>query len=575
MKKLILATAIVAAGAAGYWYTQQGDSNTDLLNFVPADTALLSVQTKPFPIKNYIDSVSSSYLQANQDSLDMLDLDDENVPSIKFLVSLFKTYNASLKDGSTFVETFGLPDNVRSYFYMLGALPVFKLDVAKPEAIWKVLDQAEADSGVIHEKRTLKGLEYRVYNLSQDDPTADVQIELVVAANDGVLTMMLNASIAEPQLLEMALGLTPVESSLASTDTVNKLIREHGFRDEGISLINHVEIIKALTSTDGNLLAKHLQKMFEIAGEDPLAELKTAECKKDFTSIGANWPRTVMGIDSLTISKTATNMDLRTIVESKNAVIMGALQSMRGFIPTYTNNLNDMVATLGLGVNVNKLVPAVTSVWEDLLTPEYQCAPLAAMQAQISSQSPGMIGMATGMANGVQGISASVLDYKLVEHAGMPELESLDAIVTLSAENPAMLFNMVKPFVPQLGHIQIPTDGSPIDLSGILPIPPQFGIKPKLAVKGQHMVLFSGDKSSALADALSTEPLSQNGIYTMAVDYKKALSPMFKLIEMSGEPVPAELEQLKHLDMRVATALDVTEKGILINFSMKTDGKTN
>ena len=82
-----------------------------------------------------------------------------------------------------------------------------------------------------------------------------------------------------------------------------------------------------------------------------------------------------------------------------------------------------------------------------------------------------MLGMFTGMANGVKGMSVSLLDFKMSTQDQEPKLESLDALVSLSAENPSMLFNMVKPFAPMLAEVQLADNGDATDLSPILMLP--------------------------------------------------------------------------------------------------------
>ncbi|GGI82359.1 hypothetical protein [Shewanella gelidii] len=565
MKKLIIGAAVVAAGAAGYWYSQQ-QSGPNILDYIPADTAMLSVQTKPFPIKNYIDSAGGIYGDEYNQAV-LAELQNETDPHAVFITSLLKAYLESMKDGATFVKTFGLPDEARSYFYMQGALPVFRMDIANPQAIWTLLDKAEADSGITHEKRTLRDVEYRAYRLT--DETDDAAIDMVVATNAGLLTITFNTSINEPGLLESALGLVPYPQSIAKAKTIEKTIAKYGFKEEGISYIDHQQIVTALVTKDGNLLAKHVQKFFELVNEDPLAEMRSAECKNDLTGIVANWPRTVIGLDALNVTPKAMQMDFRTVLESNNSVIMSALQKMRGFIPNYTANIDQLVTSFGFGFNVNEMVPSLTAIWDDVLQVKYQCAPLAEMQNELSQQSPAMLGMATGMANGVQGMSIAIADFELGEDMNNPSLTSLDALITLSAENPAMLVNMIKPMVPQLANIQVPTDGSAVDLSGVLPIPAQVGVQPKLAVKGKHIVIYSGEKSLAMADKLASEPLTGNGMMLITFDYKKLFTPLLRYAEQYGEELPPEVIQLKDYDGQTSVDIDVTEQGVVVAAGMK------
>ncbi|MGS0728816.1 hypothetical protein ACVBKF_21645, partial [Shewanella sp. 0m-11] len=255
----------------------------------------------------------------------------------------------------------------------------------------------------------------------------------------------------------------------------------------------------------------------------------------------------------------------RTVVESNNQVLLNAYQKLRGYIPAYVQDIDNSVFTFGLGIDVNQMVPSLTAIWDDMLTPEYQCGPLAEMQVQMSQQSPAMLGMFTGMANGVKGIGVSLIDYKISDNLDNPQLESLDAVLSLSAENPAMLFNLVKPFAPELANIQLPANGDAIDLNTIIPIPAEVNVSPKLAVKGNHLVLFAGNKGEAIANSLAAETLVNNGLMVMSTDYMKMFKPLLTFIELTGEPIPEELEMMKDYDMRVKLSLDIDQKGFEID----------
>lgn len=569
MNKMLIAAVVVAAGAGGYWYSQQSTqisaSEDPVLGYIPADTPIFSAQLQPFPVKSYINSLSEAYRQYPVDVFDELEqeLEQENDPRAKFFVSLMKSYMTSMKDGSSFIQTFGLAENIRSYFYTLGALPVVKVEIENPDAFWSLLDKAEAESGFSHTKANLKGVDYRSYRLTDD--TEQEQINWVFAVHDGLLISTLSTSFSEAALLETALGVTPVDNSIVDAHIIEDIINKHGFTNEGISYINHKEIVTALTSTDGNQLAGQLSKLFEMSKEDPFAELKTPACQLELSTIADNWPRTVAGYDLLDINDKESKIGFRAVVESKNQVLLDAYQKLRGYIPAYTQDIENSVFTLGVGIDINQMVPSLTAIWDDMLTPEYQCAPLAQMQAQMSQQSPGMLGMFTGMANGVRGVGISLIDYKISDDIDNPQLESLDAVMTLSAENPSMLFNMVKPFAPELANVQLSANGDAIDLSTIIPMPPEMKIKAKMAVKGNHLVLFAGNKGEAVANSLATEPLVNNGLMVVSADYMKMFKPLLTFIELTGEPVPEGLEAIKGYDMRVKMSLDIDQKGFEVD----------
>lgn len=570
MKKIVIAAAIIAAGAGAYWYTQHGSSSSasanPLLDYIPADTPVFTGQLKPFPLKNYLQSISSNYQQYSTDSLAQLgDLDS---PMAKFFVSIYKQYMDGMKDPTALLKTFGLPNEIKPYFYTLGVVPVLKTDINQIDAFWAVLDKAEQESGYTHEKRTLAGIDYRAYSFAEEGSTD--KADLLFAHKDGILTVTFSASSIEPEVLEMALGLKKPAQSLAASGMLQEIIKTHGFMDDSISFINHVEIVKAITSQDGNMLAKQLTKFLaeEGQGEDPLAQIRTPECRTELTAIAANWPRTVGGLTAFTSTEKESHMAASFVIESKNQAILTALQKMRGFIPIHLADINSTIFSMGLGIDVNEVAPSLTAIWDDLQKPQLTCAPLAELQAELSQQSPAMLGMFTGMANGVKGLSVSLLDYKMSSQDQEPKLESLDALISLTADNPSMLFNMVKPFAPMLAELQVADNGEPTDLSPLLMLPPELNIKPMLAIKGQHLVVYSGDKGLALANKLASEKPSANGLYSMSADYGKMFTPVLTLLEMTGEPVPEELQALKDYNMRVQMSFDVNKQGLVFGSVM-------
>ena len=564
MKKILIAAAVIATGAAGYWVSQDMGSNGEqnaILTYVPADTPVFSGQLTPFPIKAYINSVAQSYQNYPDDMF--AELEESDDARAKFMLSLTQTYMESLESGDKFISTFGLPEQMRSYFYSLGLLPVVKLEVEKPDAIWAVLDKAEKESGFTHEKKSIKGQEYRAYTLTE--PGEPEAISLLFSISKGILTVTLDSAFNQPETVATALGLAPVTNSLADSGILQDIMKTHGFNGDGIGYINHQELIKAITTTDGNQLARQLTVLAELEGEDPFAIVRSNECHTELSAMAANWPRTVFGVNNVSISDTQSHMELATIVESKNQVMLDALSSMRGFIPEYIRNNNDSVFSMGLGIDVSQLVPALTSIWDDMLTPQYQCVVLQEVQEEMSGQSPAMLGMFTGMVNGVKGVAVSLIGYKFSDDQDNPALDSLDAIISLSTENPSMLFNMLKPFAPELADIQLADGGEAVDLSYLLPLPPEFAIKPMMAVKGDHLVIYTGKVGEEKANDLANEALSNNGLFSLAVDYGKMLTPVITFAEMSGEPLPEELLMMEDYNMQVKMGIDINPTGIIFD----------
>ncbi|MBB1269535.1 hypothetical protein [Shewanella sp. SR44-3] len=568
MNKFATAALVVAVGAGGYWLAAENSpemASDPILAYIPADTLAFSAQFSPFPIKDYLYSAASTQQYGPLEELELAFADSS--PQERFFLSFFKAYVERAQDPERLLADLGLGDTLKSYFYTLGALPVFKFDIQNSAAFWAYFDALEQESGLKHKLNTVAGADYRAYVLTDVDD--EEQLELIIAERDAWVTITINSSVNDSELLEMALGLKAVDKPISETTMIEDMIHEHGFTSDGLGFINHVELVKAITSSDANMLAKQLTSLAAIIGEDPFDELKTANCQAELLSIVNNWPKTVVGYNSLDISRERSAMDMSVVVESRNQVILAALQQLRGFVPSFSNELDDKVFSLALGLDVDNLASSLSKVWQDLQTPEYQCAPLAQMQAEISEQNPSMLGMMTGMVQGVKGVSFTVSDYLLSTESGEPSISGLDALLSLSAEKPSVLVDMAKGFVPQLASMELVDGGEAVDVTELLMLPPQVKLNASLAIKGQHLLLYTG-KGEQLANTLGQQALSNNGLFTLGADYGKLLSPLVTAIEQSGEEMPEELEMLKDYNMKVQMGLDITDKGIVLRSAMET-----
>ena len=563
MKKTLVIAAIASIGVGAYVIQQQNTPAAyNVLDYVPADTPIFSGQFTPFPIKDYL--LSSPINPNNQFELD--DLYDEKKPKLNFFLNIFKAYQEQLNTPKQLLKTFGLPEKLRAYFYTLGLSPVLKIEVENPQAIWDLLDKNERETGYIHRKGRLQELNYRAYSLSTE--TDPAHLDLIVAIDKGLLTITFNSAYTEDTLLATALGLTKAKNSLAASGKIQEIIKAHHFKDASISFINHIELIKGLTTTDGNQLAEQItfleQKRHKAS---PFAAIRSPECASDFASIANNWPQTVFGYTGLKISANESTQEVAAVVESKNQPILKALQSIRGYIPAYTADIEHNVFTMGLGLDITQLTNSLTTIWRDLQTPTYTCQPLAELQHKISNsgESIGMFSMGASMAKGIKGASLGILDYTIDNVNNEPTLKSLDALFTLSADDPQQIFNSIKMFSPDLQQIQLSENSKPIDLNTIYPIPAKLNLTPKLAIKGHNLVIYNGEKGTAAAENITSEALTANGLYNLSFDFKKIFTPLASAMKLAGKTMPKELQFLADYDTRMKMNFDINSQGLIFN----------
>ncbi|MCL1078725.1 hypothetical protein D5R81_08265 [Parashewanella spongiae] len=574
MKKAAIAVAIVAAGAAGYWATQNQTPSIDdnpVLDYIPADTLLFSGSLTDFPTKKYLEHVNLSSLKMQADKLKEFDKPDE--PLAKFGMALFYAVVNHSDDPASLLASLGIPDEGKSYFYTIGAMPVVKVELDKPQAFWALLDNAEQESGFTHQQRKLGELSYRAYRIMEQGPNGS-PMELLFAEQNGMLTITLDGFSIDGTALNIALGQQKPQKSLTESGEVNQVIEQYGFNPNSIFFMDHIEIVKGLTTTDGNELAKQLTGIFALTNQDPLSEIKEAQCATELQQISQNWPRTVGGFNEFNLSDSAADMDVSVVVESRNQVMMTALSKLRGFIPDYVSAHGRSAFSMGFGVDNDNLVSALSDIWTELQTPDYQCEPLSQMQAQLAQQSPAMLGMFTGMAPGVKGISAAILDFELDSANGTaePKVKQLDAVVSVTALKPETLFNNLKSFAPMFANVSLVENGEPVDLSTLLPIPAELGVKPMLAIKGQNIVLYTPGKAEKVADSLTNEAVEANGFMHFGGDQAKIMKPILAMAELSGQAIPDELKMMQE-DGQISVSIDFTANGIVINEKMTIKAK--
>ena len=570
MNKIIIATAVATAVAAGsYVVVQQQNSlsNNDVLTYIPSNTTFFSGQLSPFPLKKYLSSTPFNITQAQEEMLN--NLYENNNPKLNFFLNIVKAYQDNLSNPDELIKLFGLSDEFRAYAYTLGLIPVIKTEVANPQAIWDLLDKNEKATGYTHTEGVLETVKYRSYRLT--DANMPSQLDLIISINENMLTVTLTSSLEDPTTLSMALGLTKPEDSLANSGKIENIINKHNLRDTSITFLNHIELIKGLTTSDGNLLARQITKLeAQSKDKDSFNELRSPECAADFASVAKNWPQTIIGYNDITINKGSSILDMAVIVESKNQPILKALQALKGHIPAHVSN-HDNVFALGLGLDVNQLSTSLTDIWQDLQTPTYSCQPLAKMQNSIaeSGEALPMLGMSTMMAQGVKGASISILKYAVDERS----LKNLDALITVSAEDPEAIFNSLKMAIPPLAQVKLTKDSDPIDLSTIIPFPAELDIHPELAIKGKHLVIYNGEESKKLANALTSEKLSQNGIYSLSMDFKEVFAPIISSLKLMGKDIPEQLAFLATYNTNLRISLDVNKNGIISNTYIENKGK--
>ena len=574
MNKTLVTVAAVAAIAGGAYYLTQSEGgsssssiNIEQLDYVPADSAFFWGQLEAFPYKKYMDLLPDS-MKSNQDVALIVDelkqTDDKNA---RFLAELLAKYQESTESSEKMAQIWGVGDSLRGLGYSVGLLPVLRYEVTNTAAFNTTMKDAAQQAGISFKEEQINGAAVTRYQLEVDGMQG---LELVTSTAGNWSTITFNTPFNDESDLKLALALEKPTQSLSQSKKLDKYVADYGLDGKSVAYLNHVAIVDAITAKSQSRLTKMLDQVLDVSGSaGAFDSVRNAQCQADFSDIANKWPATISGTKEMRITANEAYFEMDTVFASTDVDAMKALASVRGFVPQHTRSANNKMMSFAYGVDVQKVAPLLNTLWTRFTKAEFNCEHLLMAQEQAKANNPMAVAMMTGMAGSLKGISVSLQGFSLSEDAnGQPSFDNLDAIVSVSADDAAGLFNTLKSFAPPLANVELPEDGSEIVVNDMIPSPVPLKSDIKLALKGKHLTLFTGEQGSKLAANMANEELTNNGFSNFAFDLKSFITPFLSVVELSGEPVPEELEQLKNQNMSMYFSADFAEKGIVFETDM-------
>ncbi|MCF2861624.1 hypothetical protein ABMY44_05565 [Pseudoalteromonas sp. Cnat2-41] len=565
MKKVLIGGAVAAAVAAGLYYSNQGaggGASMAELDYVPADTVFFASQLKPFPYKQYAQLLPSDMMSSGTDEELTQAIErakaQGNVNAV-FFFELLNQYESSVRDGS-YTQTWGIGNDLRYLGYAIGLMPVMRAELEQPQNFINTLKKAADNAGVSYADESLNSQSYTRFTLALDDSSS---VAIIAAIKDNWLTVTLDSEFNNQDDLALALATEKAQTSLNSSNRVNDYINKYQWDGSSISYVNFEALASAAVADKPSRLSSMLDAILTKMGQaQAMQALRTPGCKADIPAIAAKWPAIVSGTSNVKVSDSSADFDADIVIESTDKDILGALQTVRGFIPSHVTNKDDGLFSVGYGIDVGKLAPLANTVWSAFTQAEFTCEPLMMAQQQAKQSNPMAMAMATGMAAGVKGISISVQNVVMDFSGYTPQVSDIDALVTLSADDPTTLINTAKGLVPQLAQIEIPSDGTPISMNEIMPVPASGNVDAQLAINGQHITVYNGEKSTALAADMSSQAVDANGVLGMSLQFAPMMDIVLEAAASTGEELPPEIHSLAKQNMKLSLTTDITDNGV-------------
>ncbi len=562
-------------------------STRDILSYAPADTLLFLGGLEPSRFQDML-KVSMPDAGGPQMEWPMFgeteNTDPPPPPAAAFVEGILVEYMKAIKTPETAAKSLGIKENVEGIVYTVGAIPVVRFSLASNRDFLAFLDRAENISKVSHKKYSFHDLALRGYAMETGKGEDEKALELIVTVqNDyGVITIALPEHNRDA-LLEHALGIKKPSASLADTKILQNLRDKYDFHPSYLGYIDHTILIEGLTQPNKNQFGRMIDGFIKAnskthntsdvepspSKEHPLASIQTPACQRELSSIVNTWPRSVMGYTKLDIKKHPMAFQAIALLEVNDQELLNSLKTLRGYIPPHLRGpSNDTLFGFGLGFNMDALLPFLTKTVQDILQTPYECAPLKDIKQKLAT-SNGMaaIGMASGMLAGLQGISASIfnIDGSIDLASKKPNIKAVDAMLTLSASNPQSFIMMAANFVPPLASLQIPNDGTAVNLPLPLPIP--LTDTPKIAIKGKHIVAYIGKEARKQAEKLDTSALEQHALLAFNIDHGQYLELLSTVAEenknsTNKKQVTKPLIQKPSSKTHMNQIMDISKHGI-------------
>ncbi len=523
MNKWILILLLVCAGALGLWkfdplnlFGQKQQAM--LLEYVPADTLFYMGGKTDKALTDFVAnypllaSSPSQSVAMNTLKEDLFGSDAASAKLVKYLIEDF-----SKTSGNTYgdlADYFGTGGEGEYAFYFHGAIPVAHFTLNDVEKFNSVVVSASKEAGLSFKEDRIGEADVKRWSLHEE---GDISLDFVIATTKNSAVLTLASSDDDENILAQRVGQNPLQASLASSGEIKKLRADYGYSEHLIFYFNFEHLLKGMYEGENTSLGKDLARYLPGDVKSQLDQSITEECKQDYLGLVGQFPRMVGGYTDLKISGDQLISDFQFLFELKNKLVTDELKKLQGHLPKHTLVSNDKLFGFAMAFDIDQMTPVATALWNAFINADFKCENLVAAQNKAREQNPAMIGMVTGMAHGIKGLGVSVFDFKWDANTKQPS--EINALISVAAETPQSVVSLMQ-MAPMLAGTSVAVDGTPTKLT--LPMLPP-SIELFAAVKGKHVVVYSGEKGKHGADAMTSEGLVASGLYGGSVNYRKIL----------------------------------------------------
>ena len=458
------------------------------------------------------------------------------------------------------IRELGIEPVARAVFYGIGLLPAMRIEISDAARLDAMLDRVEQRAGVRALRGELDGQSYRRMDFGQ--------LAVFVAVTERYLIVGVLPDGLLERDLPVLLGQQLPARSLAQTADMQALIERHGFAGYGEGFVRLDELVATLQGRGDGLNAEVM-----LALDAPGLPVSEACMRMTDTLVGG-MPRVVVGVTQADASLLA----VRSVWESSPEVAVH-LQRLASPVPGVGAAFDGLLA-LGVGLNLPQLRNVIEDLLREVMTAGRGCnwvheETLEAVIPQLN--------LALGpMTAGIRGFNL-LIDDLVIDQDTLQATEVRGGLLA-AVDDPRGVFALGALFNPALASLQVPTDGTLVELPRDLGLqqstPPMH-----VAIKDKALLLLAGAESASLAATLlQSVPLTPAPL--LAIDYGVAelADRLGGLMEQAAtrlsdhgevEAALGVLDQLEDLRQQAALferlrlSLYATDQGLVIDQVMK------
>ncbi len=511
VKSWITSALLSVGGSTGLWVADDVADHR-LGEYVPADTVLYAGGRATPAVLAQLD-----YLYAQPD----LEFDAETIaqelesgsgyaPLQRFGAAVVRNLFAPGSDMADVYARLGLSMSGNQELFLDGLVPVLHIAAEDNNRFVEFWELQARSAGLSVAERRIAGHEYLSIRLTPPNETE--QIDLVVTQRGDTAVLSFTTPFDSAGELAQRLRIATPAESLKSSGALASLKQRYGFTNDFNLVLDIQRLAEAFLNTQSSRMATDIEALSALLQEPSPADSLTQVCREEYARIAGWTPRIVGGYTSVE-TEPELRVASRSVVEIKTGDTLQKLNLLNGHVPQHVADFDAQLLGFGLGLDMDQLLPVTIQLWNQFTQATFACAEIRQVQQEMLQNNPALMGMLTGMAQGVKGIGVSLYDLEF--GTALAPIKQLDLLISVATQNPALLASLAAGS-PAAAYGQIPLDGSSatVDFGDIQP-----GLTAEVAVKGQYITLSTGEQSTAAANNLRSEGLAPNGLMQMSLNY--------------------------------------------------------